>query len=69
MRWALAWAKLRGFDRLEFWSDSRFASGHQFFERIGLVRQANSREMEDGVIPYWEVLFSGSVEAIEKRLV
>lgn len=68
MRWALAWAKLRGFGRLEFWSDSRFASGHRFFERIGLERLPEEREMEDGVIPYREVLFCGSVERIASRL-
>lgn len=66
--WALAWAKLRGFERLEFWSDSRFASGHRFFERIGLQRQAEIREMADGVIPYQEMLFSGMICVVEERI-
>lgn len=68
MRWALTWARLRGFERLEFWSDSRFDSGHRFFERIGLERLPESREMADGVIPYYEVLFGGNVAAIAARL-
>lgn len=68
MRWALAWARLRGYERLEFWSDSRFASGHRFFERIGLERLPDEREIEEGVMPYREVLFGGSVERIASCL-
>lgn len=69
MRWALTWARLRDFERLEFWSDSRFASGHRFFERIGLEKLPDSRVMTDGVNPYDEVLFGGDVATISKNLV
>lgn len=68
MRWAIDWARLRGFERIEFWSDSRFAKGHRFFERIGLQRRAEEREMNDGVKPYQEVLFSGAVAEIAAKI-
>jgi putative acetyltransferase len=68
IRWALSWAKLRGYERLEFWSDSRFASGHRFFERIGLRRIPEERDMHDGVISYREVLFGGAVAAIASQV-
>ncbi len=68
MRWAIDWAQIRGFERLEFWSDSRFAKGHRFFERIGLEKLPDEREMNDGVKPYQEVLFSGPVNEIAANL-
>ena len=68
IRWAVAWAQIRIFKRLEFWSDRRFAKGHRFFEGIGLERLPGEREMADGVVPYHEVLFGGAVEAIAAKL-
>jgi putative acetyltransferase len=68
MKWAVAWARLRGFERLEFWSDSRFEKGHHFFEKLGLSQLPQTREMTDGVNLYREALFTGSVRAITEKL-
>lgn len=67
-RWAIAWAHLRGFQRLEFWSDTRFERGHAFFRKIGLEKKPQTREVRDGVYPYREVFIQGQVGLVRERL-
>ena len=57
MHWAVDWARQQGFDRIEFWSDTRFERAHRFFERHSFVRDGRIREMDDGAMPYREHFF------------
>jgi putative acetyltransferase len=57
MDWAVEDARGEGFQRVEFWSDTRFTRAHRFFERIGFQRDGRSREMVDGWSPYQEYFF------------
>lgn len=58
MRWAIEKAKELGFRRVEFWSDTRFARAHRFFERLGFIRDGRVRQMNDAWDPYEEYFFS-----------
>jgi putative acetyltransferase len=57
MHWALDWARQHGFRRVEFWSDTRFARAHRFFQRFGFARDGRTRELNDAYAPYWEYFF------------
>ena len=57
MQWALERARDRGFERVEFWSDTRFTRGHRFFQRLGFERDGQVREMTDGWEDYQEYFF------------
>jgi putative acetyltransferase len=58
MDWALDQARARGFQRIEFWSDTRFTRGHAFFARYGFQHNGEIRELNDGWMPYREKFFS-----------
>lgn len=57
MSWAICEAKLTGFNKVEFWSDSRFLRAHHFFEKFGFTRTGKVRDMTDGSMPYSELHF------------
>ncbi|MCS5631608.1 MAG: GNAT family N-acetyltransferase [Pirellulaceae bacterium] len=57
MQWAIAWARSQGFQRVEFWSDTRFERAHIFFLRSGFLTDKTAREMDDGIQPYSEFFF------------
>lgn len=61
MDWAMDWAHSNKFNRVEFWSDTRFSKAHAFFERYGFERCDEIREMNDGVEPYREYFFSADI--------
>lgn len=44
---ALAHARERGARRIELWSDTRFARGHRFYEKVGFRRTGQERELHD----------------------
>lgn len=51
------WARQNRFDRVEFWSDTRFSRAHRFFSKLGFQNTKEVRHMDDGVAPYREYLF------------
>lgn len=57
MQWAIDWAVEHGFQKIEFWSDTRFQRAHQFFGKFGFVKDGRVREMHDGAVPYSEYFF------------
>lgn len=57
MNMAIEWARLQGFARIEFWSDTRFHRAHRFFEKFGFRRTGGLREMHDSIEPYREHFF------------
>jgi putative acetyltransferase len=57
MEWAIDLARHQGYQRVEFWSDTRFTRGHRFFQRCGFQSDGQNREMDDGLIPYQEYFF------------
>lgn len=57
MQWAVDWAEAAGWNRIAFWSDTRFERAHRFFERFGFQRTGGYREMSDGIFPYAEYEF------------
>lgn len=44
---ALAFARERGVDRIELWTDTRFLRAHAFYEKLGFQRSPGSRELHD----------------------
>lgn len=44
---ALDWAKTAGFTTAELWTDTRFLSGHRFYEKHGFVRLPGIRALHD----------------------
>ncbi|MCH2182204.1 MAG: GNAT family N-acetyltransferase [Mariniblastus sp.] len=60
------WARENGYDRVEFWSDTRFSRAHQFFAKFGFRNTGRTREMDDGVAPYSEYLFFLELQETEK---
>jgi GNAT superfamily N-acetyltransferase len=40
-------AAARGVRRLELWSDTRFAAAHRLYERLGYLRQPETRDLHD----------------------
>lgn len=57
MDWAIAWSQEHGFRRVEFWSDTRFARAHRFFERYGFVR-GGTRQVEEGTLSFAEYFYA-----------
>jgi putative acetyltransferase len=57
MQWAIDWARTRGMQRIEFWSDTRFTRAHAFFRRFGFQPDGRVRTMHDGWMPYEEYFF------------
>lgn len=57
MQWAFDWARSQGLVRVEFWSDVRFTRAHRFFARLGFTQTGETREMDDGAMPYREYFF------------
>ena len=57
MQVTIDWAKENGFDRVEFWSDTRFERAHRFFEKLNFVKTGESRDMDDGIEPYSEYFY------------
>ncbi|MFP6574875.1 MAG: GNAT family N-acetyltransferase [Pirellulaceae bacterium] len=62
MQWALERAREKGFERVEFWSDTRFTRGHRFFQRLGFQSNGQVREMNDGWEDYQEYFFSRQLD-------
>lgn len=58
MQVTLDWAMEQGFDKVHFWSDTRFDRAHRFFARFGFQRDGRVRQMDDGWQPYEEYYFS-----------
>lgn len=56
MQWAMEECRARGFKRIVFWSDTRFAHAHDFFGSFGFQR-GETRDMTDGAMPYSEYRF------------
>lgn len=57
MAWAIDWAMQAGWERIEFWSDTRFTRAHRFFGRFRFQRTGEVREMHDSYEPYSEFKF------------
>ncbi len=62
MNQAITWAQSQRFQRIEFWSDTRFQTAHQFFSRRGFQKTGAVREMQDSIQPYWEYFFFMDLE-------
>ena len=58
LQWTIDWAKQEKFQKIEFWSDTRFARAHQFFNRFGFKKNGQIRKMTDSFDPYKEFYFS-----------
>ena len=50
------WAIREGYLKIALWSDTRFFSGHAFYEKHGFIR-GPVREMFDSFVPYKEYYF------------
>jgi putative acetyltransferase len=58
MMWAIEGAAAAGFNRVEFWSDTRFTRAHRFFKRLGFQTDGTTiRTVHDGYTPYDEYFF------------
>ena len=57
MQVTIEWAKNANFDRVEFWSDTRFERAHRFFEKFGFQKNGKTRHMTDSAVPYSEYFF------------
>lgn len=57
MQVTIDWARDRNFKRIEFWSDTRFARAHRFFEKFGFQQTGEERQMTDSVVPYSEYFY------------
>ncbi|AOO81108.1 GNAT family N-acetyltransferase [Bosea vaviloviae] len=53
---ALRFAEASGYDEMMLWSDTRFARGHRFYEKLGFVRWPAARYLAD-VSETWEYHF------------
>lgn len=53
---ALAFAQVGGFGSMMLWSDTRFARGHRFYEKLGFRRWPGERYLAD-VSATWEYHF------------
>ncbi|MEP0519923.1 MAG: GNAT family N-acetyltransferase [Hyphomicrobiales bacterium] len=52
----LLWGEERGLKRLRLWTDTRFASGHRFYEKLGFTKQPVIRYLGDAA-ESWEYLY------------
>ena len=57
MQIAIDWAVETGFERVEFWSDTRFQRAHRFFEKFGFQRSGEVRTMNDSHQEYQEYFY------------
>ena len=57
MDWAIDWARVKKFKRIEFWSDTKYDRAHQFFKRFGFERDGQIRHVEDVTTPYSEYFY------------
>lgn len=57
MQTTIDWGREQGFERVEFWSDSRFDRAHRFFSKFGFQRDGRTREMHDSHESYDEHFF------------
>ena len=64
MDWAVEWSVAHGYQRVEFWSDTRFSRAHRFFERYGFVR-GGIREVEEGKLSFSEHFYSMDLPVTE----
>ena len=53
---ALRFVEAGGYDEMMLWSDTRFARGHRFYEKLGFVRWPAARYLAD-VSETWEYHF------------
>lgn len=53
---ALEWGSARELKSLRLWTDTRFASGHRFYEKMGFAKQPVVRYLGDAG-QSWEYLF------------
>lgn len=61
---ALAFARAGGFAQVMLWSDTRFARGHRFYEKLGFQRWPGERYLAD-VSATWEYHFRLPVQTQE----
>ncbi len=52
----LFWAQKQGLTQLRLWTDTRFSSGHRFYEKLGFRRMPVSRFLAD-VSDSWEYMY------------
>lgn len=52
----LNWGRQNGLQTLRLWTDTRFASGHRFYEKLGFTKQPVIRYLGD-VAESWEFLY------------
>ncbi|MFK8032542.1 MAG: GNAT family N-acetyltransferase [Hyphomicrobiales bacterium] len=52
----LLWGQARGLNSLRLWTDTRFASGHRFYEKLGFTKQPVIRYLGDAA-ESWEYLY------------
>lgn len=57
MKKAIDWARDHGFEKVVFWSDTRFERAHRFFGKFGFEKTGAVSEMTDGFEPYREFRF------------
>ena len=57
MQVTIDWARDNGFQRVQFWSDTRFERAHRFFAKFGFQPDGRKREMLDSHEPYSEYFF------------
>lgn len=54
---AVRWATARGLHSMRLWTDTRFASGHRFYEKLGFAKQPVVRYLGDAG-QSWEYLYT-----------
>lgn len=52
----LLWGQERGLQKLRLWTDTRFLSGHRFYEKLGFTKQPVIRYLGDAA-ESWEYLY------------
>ncbi len=52
--WVFSRARELGAARIDFWSDTRFARAHRFYEKLGFHQTGDVRHLDDGWAPYSE---------------
>lgn len=62
MKWAIDWSIEKGWKQVVFWSDTRFTHAHKFFESFNFEK-GETRDMDDGAMPYSEYRFQLDLKA------
>ena len=57
MQVTIDWARQKGFQEVQFWSDTRFERAHKFFQKFGFQADGRVREMHDSHETYSEYFF------------